>query len=143
MPKRNVKKYREKMEGKVRELGLRLVPWDIETGMNLQYAFDIWNGTSPKAIVKDRYMISSAWKDIGTTKVKAVSILDDKTRFKKDPMDDYVVVHRTYEALHDADLLIAHYGDRFDMPFFNARAIKHGLKPLPLIKTVLNVVTVG
>lgn len=135
--KRNAQKFRDQFTSKVKEAGLKVRGWDIETGMNRQYGFDIWNGSySHKNIEKERYLICAAWQTVGEKKIKSVSVLDDKARFKKDPMDDYTVVHTLYENLVDSDLLIAHYGDKFDLPMFNARAVANGLPTLPLIKTV-------
>jgi hypothetical protein len=135
--RRNAQKFKDQLIKSLREYGLKYKVWDIETGMNRQYGFDIWNGTfSHKTIEKERYIICAAWKDIGDSKVQSVSVLGDKARFKKDPMDDYYVVHKLYEVLMDSDVLIAHFGDKFDLPMFNARAIYHGLPPLPEIKTI-------
>jgi predicted PolB exonuclease-like 3'-5' exonuclease len=40
------------------------------------------------------------------------------------------------EVAKQADELIAHNGDRFDLPWLNARCIYHGLDPSPIMKTV-------
>ena len=134
--KANAQRFREQFTKRVVELGLTVKLWDIETGMNRQYAFDIWNGTSHKTIEKERYIICAAWQDVGKNYVSHVSVADDKRRFKKDPMDDYYVINVMYDYIAASDLLVAHYGDKFDLPMFNARAIYHGLPPLPLIPTV-------
>lgn len=40
------------------------------------------------------------------------------------------------KVAHEADELIAHYGDGFDMPWFRTRCLVHGLTPLPAYKTI-------
>ena len=68
---------------------------------------------------------------IGSKSVKSVSLLDDPKRFKKDRTDDYHVVKTIRDTLADADMIIHHNGDRFDIRKINARLIYHGLYPLP------------
>jgi DNA polymerase III epsilon subunit-like protein len=40
------------------------------------------------------------------------------------------------EVLEEADEVIAHNGDKFDMAWYNGRHLIHGLEPIPKVKTV-------
>jgi len=114
--------------------GLKVVVWDVETGFNLVHSFNLYpNVIYYKNIVKERYMICAAFKELGGDTVYHTSILDDPDRFKEDPTDDYHVVATLYEQLEDVDVLIAHYGDNFDVKFLNTRLLYHGFKPLPTV----------
>ena len=50
--------------------------------------------------------------------------------------DDKAMLQRFLPVANEADEIIAHYGDGFDMPWFRTRCLFHGLEPLPLYKTV-------
>lgn len=79
------------------------------------------------AIIQDWYIICAAWKWLGDKRTGYVSGAGP---------DDKAVVERLHKLLSEADVLVAHNGDRFDLPKFNARAIKHGLEPIPPIPSV-------
>lgn len=107
--------------------------WDIETGFNKIASFSAGkvNWINASLILKERYIICAAYKDKGSKKVHTISVLDDKKRFKKDPCDDYYVVKEIHKMISEADVMIAHFGDAFDMKFFNGRCLYHGIPPLP------------
>lgn len=107
--------------------------WDIETGFNVAGIFQLLNHNMihPSAIMQEKYLICAAFKQLGKGKTFAVSIDEDKERFKKDPTDDYYAVKKIHGILSGADAIIHHYGDKFDIRFFNSRVIYHGLPPLP------------
>ena len=45
--------------------------------------------------------------------------------------DDSAIVAATIEELSQYDVLVAHNGTKFDLPWLNSRASHHGLAPLP------------
>ena len=117
----------------------KILVWDIETGYNLARIFSLFNKHKPiphQAIQKERYMISAAFKELGKGKAYAFSLLDDMKRFKKDPQDDSALVKRVHQEIETADVLIAHYGDNFDIKFFNTRSLINGLPPAPPVLTI-------
>jgi len=110
--------------------------WDIETGYNVANIFSLFNKNAPiphDAIESERYIICAVFQDYHTGKVKTIHLLQDKERFKEDPTDDEYVVREIHKVLSLCDGVVAHYGDNFDMKFFNTRAIYHGLQPIPPI----------
>ncbi len=112
----------------------KIIVWDIETSHIEVRNWSLWDKyTSIDSITKDWYMICAAYKELGKKRVSAVSVLDDPGRFDTNPRDDYYVVEHMHEVLSGADAIIHHYGDAFDIKKFNARAIFHGLEPLPNI----------
>jgi hypothetical protein len=112
--------------------------WDIETTHNLVAVFRLFGEDyiPHENIVKERYVVTAAWKDLGEKKVHAVSLLDDKKRFKRDPDDDYHVCATLHNMLSTADVIVAHNGDHYDIKFTEARMLKHGLPPLPPILSI-------
>ena len=116
----------------------KIVIWDIETSFISTYVFGLkHNDFIPfDNIIDDWFIICASWMELGDKKAKSIDITLDKKRFNKNHKDDYIVVKKLREVLIDADLVIAHFGDKFDLPKLNARLIYHGLDPLPPIKTL-------
>lgn len=73
----------------------------------------------------------------GNEKAKCISVLDYPG---KNCQDDRNLLRAAREILDEADILVAHYGDKFDRKFVRARLRKHRLSPIPntrLIDTCL------
>ncbi len=107
-----------------------MLVWDIEsTSIDILHRqYDLTVNTKrfrPDEIVRDWTMLGAAWKFIGNDEIRCISVSP------KNPLNDYMVVKYTYEALEQADILIGHNSDAFDLKKFNARAIYYDMKPLP------------
>lgn len=115
----------------------KILVWDIETAHALAAIFSLYQGSTPSQnILQEWYIICAAWKWLGQKQTHAVSVLDDEKRFAKDPNDDYHVIKVLHETISEADLIVHHYGDKFDLPKLNTRLIYHGFKPLPPVLQV-------
>lgn len=111
--------------------------WDIETNMNIVGSFSLYpESINYENILQEWYIITGCWKFLGESKIYSTSVLDDNKRFKKDHTDDYYVVKTLRDMLEGVDILIHHFGDKFDIKKLNSRLIFHKLKPLPKILTV-------
>lgn len=53
-----------------------------------------------------------------------------------DNQDDEKMLREFVRVANSADELIAHFGDRFDLPWFRTRCLILGLDPLPTYKTI-------
>lgn len=119
---------------------LKIVLWDVETSFMETRVFHMQrkykNHIGYDQIKTHWYMICACWKELGSSKMESVSLLDDPKRFKKSHRDDYFVVKKLAESLRDVDILIAHNGDKFDLKMLNQRLIFHKLPPLPKILSV-------
>ena len=115
----------------------KILLWDVENTHNIVATFGMWNvNITHKQILQEWFMLCAAWKWLGEKKISSVSLLDDIPRFKKDFTDDYFVIKTLHGVLSEADAIVAHNGDKFDLRKFNARAVKHGLKPIPKMVTI-------
>jgi len=112
----------------------KILLFDIETAPNLSY---VWGKYEQDVLdVKDHwYMLCFAAKWLDKKKV-LTSSLPDFSLYKKDPLNDKEVVKKLWELLDEADIVIAHNGDAFDIRKTNARFIKHGLKAPSSYKTI-------
>ena len=110
---------------------------DLETGYNICTAFSLWQDGLPwSSIQSERYIICASYKWLGQKTIYNISILDDMKRFKKDPTDDKYMVKEFRKILDQADMLVYHNGDKFDLRFLNTRTVLHGLPPPPPIPTM-------
>lgn len=79
------------------------------------------------------YIICISYKWLGENKVHTISISESST-FKDDPTNDRELVQRFKKIYEQADMVVAHYGQRFDKTFINTRLMIHNLGSLPRTK---------
>jgi hypothetical protein len=110
----------------------KIVLWDIETTHNLAAVFGLAHNDyiNPDNIVQERYIVCAAWKTLGQKAISAVAT-PDFDLYKKDPHNDEMVVRKLHDVLSDADVIVAHNGDQYDIKFTEGRMLYHGLPPLP------------
>lgn len=94
---------------------------DIETCPNVGF---FWSAgyrvnISYDQILEERRIITAAWQWHGKNKIYDAAW--DKNR------EDEKLVKTVTEAMNEADEIVAHYGDGFDLPWIRARAMKHGI----------------
>lgn len=116
----------------------KILIWDIENSHNLVLSFDLKKDDyiPHQNIVTERHLFCISYKWLGEKKIHNISLLDDPKRFKKDIHDDYHVVSEFRKVLAEADGMVYHNGDRFDLPMLNSRLVYHGLDPLPKIPSI-------
>ena len=104
---------------------------DIETLPNICYAYNLYDYKNPQMLIKEKSIITFAYKWNGS-KTKVVTALDFQGE-KKDPYDDKGLVAFISLLINEADYVVAHYGDKFDVRFIKARALINGLaSPAPV-----------
>lgn len=86
-------------------------------------------------VIRDSYLMSFAYK-FSTDKKITVRALPDYTEYENDKFNDKLLVEDLWHVFDEADILIAHNGDRFDIRKANARFLFHGLTPPSPYKTV-------
>jgi DNA polymerase elongation subunit (family B) len=111
---------------------LKILVWDIETTPIEYRGFGLWNqNINYKSITRDWSIICASWKELGKDKIYNTSILKNKKpKNRLEFLDDYQVTLDLRNAVQEADILIAHNGDRFDLKKLNARIMLHGIEPI-------------
>lgn len=104
--------------------------WDIETSPDVTYSWRVGHKLSLGAenIITERCVICICWKWEGEKAVHSLTWDDVK--------NDRDMLRGFLRVAAEADELVAHNGDRFDLPWFRTRCLYHGLTPLPIYKTV-------
>ncbi len=111
----------------------KILFWDVETSFNIVKTFGIWNvNINPSQIIQNWYIICGAWKWLGEEEIYHTSC--SRSQLLKG--NDKRVVKDLCNAIKDADIIIGHNGDKFDLKKLRARVIKHGLPPINNIKTI-------
>jgi len=77
------------------------------------------------------YILCIGYKWNDEKSYHSLSIVDSKT-FKKDPTNDLEVLEKFRKVWEQADIVVAHYGKKFDVTFINTRLILHGADILPV-----------
>jgi len=112
----------------------KILLFDIENAPNRGWTWGKWK-QNVIDFEKEFYILCFAYKWLGNggTKVKA---LPDYHGYKKDKEDDSKLVKAMWDLFNEADIVIAHNGDRFDIKKMNTRFIMHGLPPPKPFKSI-------
>jgi DNA polymerase elongation subunit (family B) len=107
---------------------------DIETAPNLGWVWGKWE----QNVIDFKeywYMLSFSTKWLGEKETKTYK-LPDFRGYASHKEDDSKLVTKLWGVLDEADIIIAHNGDKFDIKKSNARFISHGLQPPSPYKTI-------
>ncbi len=80
-------------------------------------------------------LFSIAWKWEDEKTIHCLGLSDFK-EFKKDIHDDSALVKKSWELMNEADIVLAHNGDKFDIKKLNTYFIFHKLQPPHRFQTV-------
>lgn len=112
----------------------KVLVFDIETSPNLGYIWGKWQQDVIR-FEREWYVLCFGYKWLGERKTNVVA-LPDFRGYKKDPENDYHVVKALWELFDEADIVIAHNGDAFDIKKMNMRFLTHGLPPPSPYKSI-------
>lgn len=104
----------------------RILILDIETAPIKAFVWNLWKqNVYLDQIISDWFIITWAAKwlleeEILSNKLTSEEILRE---------DDSRIVSNLWKVLNEADIVIAHNGERFDIPKIKARFLVHGLPP--------------
>lgn len=113
--------------------GAKILLFDLETsaaevlafGRNKQFIGD-------DAILKEGgKILTMAWKWLGTDEILSIGNIDE---IKED--SDLTNCCILWELFSEADAVIAHNANRFDVKVLNTRCLANGLPPLPTVKVI-------
>jgi DNA polymerase elongation subunit (family B) len=106
---------------------------DIETAPIKAYVWSLWKQTvNINQIVNDWFCLTWSAKWLFDKKV----ISDKLTGQEAIKQDDKRIIKNLWSLLDQADIVIAHNGDQFDIPKINTRFIIHGLNPPSPYQTI-------
>lgn len=114
----------------------KILHLDIETAPKKAWVWRMFNeNVSLDQLLQETYILCWAAKWEGKKEIMSDALWNYK-KFDNDKEDDSSLVRKLWKLMNEADVIVAHNGDRFDMPVINARIVVHGMKPPAPYKTV-------
>lgn len=112
----------------------RYMFFDIETAPSIAATFKRWNvNIGPDSVVEEGgWMICASWKYSDENKVHSTVI----SSYDAIRRDDWNVTDKLRQAYEKADIIVAHNGDRFDIPTLKTRSLVNGFSPLRKIPSI-------
>lgn len=114
----------------------RILMIDCESSPNITYGFSLWDYTKPNMIIKERTILTFSWKWLGEKEVHVITSAQFQKGKKWDPYNDKGIVAEIGKLIGQADYVVGHYSDKFDMRLIRARTLINGLPPIPPVATV-------
>jgi predicted RNA-binding Zn-ribbon protein involved in translation (DUF1610 family) len=112
---------------------LRILYFDLETAPLLAY---IWNPTDDYVthdrLIHDSWILTWSAKWAHETKVLTGCV----TPTEAIDQDDSRILNDLANLIRSADIVVAHNGDRFDIPVLNGRLIQLGLEPIGPVRSI-------
>lgn len=116
-------------------MGPRILIFDIETSPNISYTWGKWQQNVIDFIEEWRILCIS-WKWDGEAAVHYCGQDSFAGYYRKNPKCDLKVVEKLHSLFDEADIIIAHNGDKFDRKKANGRFLLHNMEPPSPYKTV-------
>lgn len=113
---------------------MKILLFDIETSPIISYTWGIWE-QNVLEVKQDWHLLCFAYKWLGEKKVHTVA-LPDLSTYKRDRNNDRELVRHLWQLFNEADIIIGHNGDNFDIKKVNARFLAHGLTPPSGYRTI-------
>jgi len=113
----------------------KILLFDEETAPSLGWYFDLWKEGNIVGTKAEWYMLSFAYKWLGEKKVHSFALPDFKG-YKPGSENDELLIKELWKLFDEADILVAHNGDKFDVKKANARFAYYKLPPPSPYKTV-------
>jgi len=109
-------------------LSVKILVLDIETAPKIAYVWRFFKeNISAKQVKEHGHIMSFSAKWLG----------GDEIFYEENRKDnDRLIVEKMCHLLDEADMIIAHNGERFDMKQIRARAVVHGIKPPSPVKVI-------
>jgi len=128
-----IQRWRENNEFEIKQEPAKVLLFDIETAPMITYA---WNRKpsyiNDNHIIEGYYVINWAAKWLFDEEMMSGVVTPEESKNR----DDERIVRKLWELLNEADIVIAHYGDKFDVKMMNGRFLKHGMNPTMPYKTI-------
>lgn len=83
-----------------------------------------------------QFCCNASWMWDHQVSVQSVSVLDDRKQFEENFRNDKVVAVAMHKVMSEADVIVAHNLDRFDLPMLNVIFALYGLGPIPEKKMI-------
>lgn len=109
--------------------GAKILVLDIETAPMVGYLWSMWqNGTHLGAIESQTYILSWAAKWVGQEEVHADALYYNPD-YTAGTEDDTRMLEGLWKLIDEADFVVGHNSDQFDLKWIRGRFLLAGMKP--------------
>jgi DNA polymerase elongation subunit (family B) len=119
--------------------GLKILSIDIETAPMVGYLWSLWReARSTDFIEKDWYITSYAYKWLGNDGVHGKTLYNCSRYgpYEAGNEDDRELIEDLWHLFNEADIVVGHNGDKFDIKKIKTRMLTHIMKPPAPFRTV-------
>ena len=111
----------------------KILIFDIESSPSISYTFGRFKtNVNWDQVEQEPIMLTWSAKYLYSAEVMSDKITPEEVL----RADDKRIVTSLHKLMGESDIVIAHYGDRFDIPLLNARAILNGLSPYNTVNSI-------
>jgi hypothetical protein len=109
---------------------------DVETAPALVWTFRLYDqNITIEQVEQPDFMLCYSAKWLGSKTIIQDAICDHK-EYKTDPYSDKKIAESAWKLMDEADIVLAHNGEKFDIKWFNTIFMKNGLKPVSPFKSI-------
>lgn len=110
---------------------LKVLMLDIETAPKVAYVWGVWdNNVFENQIIQDTFIISWAAKWLnGETFADTIPFGDVVSPEEAKDCDDSRIMRKLWETMNEADVIVGHNSNKFDIPIINTRFIVNDIPP--------------
>ena len=111
----------------------KILIFDIETSPMISYHFGMWNiNVSLDQVIENPIMLTWSAKWLFSPDIMCDRLTVDEVLNR----DDSRISKSIWELMNEADMVVAHYGDKFDIPMLNVRFLINGLPPASSVTSI-------
>ena len=113
---------------------MKILLLDVETAPKLAYVWGLWkqNVAASTQLVSDTFLLTWSAKWYGKKKVYGEKLTSGEVILE----DDSRICTMLHELMDEADVVVGHNGDRFDIPTINSRFVLNGMQPPSPYKSI-------
>lgn len=133
--KEEIYKAKQEASGNNKQKLPKILIFDIETTPLEAYVFQtqVWKARIPtENVISEWFMLTWSAKWLFSDKIMSMRLTGTEVLRE----DDKRIVKELWKLLDEADIVIAHNGDSFDVPNINSRFIVNGLSPTSPYQTI-------
>lgn len=117
--------------------GPKILLLDIETAPAKCFSWGLWDvNIGINQIIEDGYVLCWCAKWLGEKTILHDSLPEHPAYFKRHPMSDKKIALSIWRLLDEADIVVTHNGNSFDLKWLNTIFIKNHLPPVGTYKSV-------
>jgi DNA-directed RNA polymerase subunit RPC12/RpoP len=110
---------------------------DLETAPSTVYTWGLYDqNIGTNQVVRDGYVLCWAAKWYNDKRIMSDALINYPDTFSKDPTNDKNIAISIWKLIDEADIVVTHNGQSFDLKWLNSIFIKHGLPPSNSYKSI-------